>query len=115
MYKPGDRVVIRKNLVVGEQYGFCTYLPDMEKDFNKDYVTIKAVLGKEPTLGYELDCDWLIPIDFVERRYGEFECRIVDLTRKEIIELYRSKLLEVPNPTLEDALTILDEVERRYG
>ena len=115
MYRPGDRVVIRKDLVVGEQYGFCTYLPDMEKDFNKDYVTIKTVLGKEPTLGYELDCDWLIPIDFVERRYGVSECRIVDLTRKEIIEICRIKLLEVPNPTLDEVLAILEEVERRYA
>lgn len=115
MYMPGDKITIRKDLVVGEVYGYYTYLEHMAQDLQTRYVTIIEVLeidGK--VIGYSLDNDWFIPPQFIEGFYSEGTHVTSDLIPQKVIDIIRAKIMELDMVDIASVSEILDEVEKEY-
>lgn len=65
-YKKGDKVVIRKDLIVGEVYGGFDWHEGKENLKEKDYVIISKRYGE----AYEID-DGIITDEMIEGLYNE--------------------------------------------
>lgn len=78
-YKKGDKVVIRKDLVVGEVYGNWTWSAGKEYMKEKDYVLIERVNDSDYWVedkrvndgDYWIENEWLILDEMIEGLYNE--------------------------------------------
>lgn len=78
-YKKGDKVVIRKDLVVGEVYGNWTWSAGKEYMKEKDYVLIERVNDSDYWVedkrvndgDYWIENEWLISDEMIEGLYNE--------------------------------------------
>lgn len=115
MYMPGDKITIRKDLVVGEVYGYCTYLENMARDLQTKYVTIIGVselFGE--VIGYSLDNDWFITAEFIEGLYSDDTYNTQELTPQDVIDVIRAKIMELDMVDKASVSEVLDEVENKY-
>lgn len=78
-YKKGDKVVIRKDLIVGEVYGNWTWSAGKEYMKEKDYVLIERVNDSDYWVedkrvndgDYWIENEWLISDEMIEGLYNE--------------------------------------------
>lgn len=68
-YKVGDKVVIRKDLVVGKWYDGVEWFERKEYLKQKDYVVIEEIDVNDRV--YFIECDWCINDDMIECLYDD--------------------------------------------
>lgn len=71
-YKVGDKVIIRKDLKVGEVYGECYWCDGTEYMKEKDYVVIEVV---DEDGDYLVEGVWCINDEMIEGLYEEDEAK----------------------------------------
>lgn len=86
-YKAGDKVVIRKDLVVGERYGELDWLADKDYLKEKEYVMIEHL--KDDRDYWVVDGFWYITDEMISHNYEE---KYSDPTLVEIITDFLNRL-----------------------
>lgn len=89
-YKVGDKVVIRKDLVVGEWYGNVYWYDYKTILINEDYVTIDRV---DDVGDYWIEDELLISDEMIEGLYEEESDMTIEDLKKQI-EDYFSNLID---------------------